>query len=283
MKKFAWCTDIHLDFIDGPDDVGRVVDEFAVPLSELDCDGVIISGDISLAQHICRHLAILDKYVAKPIYFVLGNHDFYGGGFESVRRDVRKVCSDSQFLRYLTGAAAASLTSTTAIVGDDGWYDARHGEAETSPYVMTDWFRIHDYVNAGSMQVGAWGPRPHMGTVIAVSRGIADAAANRLLTAARAAATTHERVVIVTHIPPWTKVHRYGGKAATPASHPWYTSAATGKAIEAVAAEFPNVFFEVLCGHTHGAFKARISENIMCSVGGADYGLPVVSAMIGVQ
>jgi predicted phosphohydrolase len=283
VKKFAWCTDIHLDFIDGPDDVGRVVDEFAEPLSKIDCDGVIISGDISLAQHIIRHLKILDRVIDKKVYFVLGNHDFYGGSFDDVRSEVAALCAGSNSLRYLTGAAPISLTPSTAIVGDDGWYDARYGDASTSPYVMTDWFRIFDYINAGAMRPGAWGARPDMGTVIALSRKFADAAAQRLLDAMRSAATSHQRVIVVTHIPPWTKVHRHDGKAATPASHPWYTSAATGRAIEMAAEEFSNVAFEVYCGHTHGRYDSRISKNVTCHVGGADYGMPAVTGFIGVE
>ena len=282
MKKLAWCTDVHLDFLDGPDDVGRVHEEFAEPLSRVDCDGVVISGDISLAQHIVRHLNILDRIVGKPIYFVLGNHDFYGGAFDVVRGQVDELCSKSNGLRYLTGSDPVPLSDDVALVGDDGWYDARHGNLGASNFVMSDWFRISDYINAGAMEVGAWGPRPHMGIVVATSRKFADASAERLRASLRSAAATHPTVLVVTHIPPWPKAHRHNGKTGSPSTHPWYTSKASGDAIEEVAREFPKTRFEVFCGHTHGKFDARITSNIICHVGGADYGAPAIAGFIQV-
>lgn len=282
VKKLAWCTDIHLDFLDGPDDVGRVHDEFAEPLSHVECDGIILSGDLSLAQHVVRHLGILDRIVGKPIYFVLGNHDFYGGSFQQVREDVRTRCSASTNLHYLTGADPVLLTDTVAIVGDDGWYDSRYGDVGASNLVMSDWFRISDYVNAGCMEVGAWGPRPHMGTVIAVSRKQADESADRLRIAMESAAESRSTVIVVTHVPPWPQVHRHNGKTGSPSAHPWYTSAATGRTIEEVAGKFPNVKFEVFCGHTHGKFDGRVLPNVVCHVGGSEYGSPSVAGFIQV-
>lgn len=278
--KLAWCTDIHLDFIDRPDEVGRVHEEFAEPLSQVDCDGVVISGDLSLAEHVCRHLRILDTVVKKPVYFVLGNHDFYGGSFDVVRSEVRSTCAASTHLRYLTGTEPIVLSPKVALVGDDGWYDARHGNLSAANFVMSDWFRISDYISNGSMEPGPWGPRPHMGTIVSLSRKFADESADRLRAALRTAAASHETVIVVTHVPPWPKVHRHNGKTGSPATHPWYTSKATGDAIEDIAREFPRVKFEVFCGHTHGKFDARLGPNVVCHVGGSNYGEPSVAGFL---
>jgi predicted phosphohydrolase len=282
VKRLAWCTDIHLDFLDRPDEVGRVHDQFAGPLSEVDCDAVLITGDISLSPHLVRHLGILDRIVDRPIYFVLGNHDFYGGSFDLVRSQVRSACAGSRNLRYLTGAGPVHLTDGVALVGDDGWYDALHGDASQSPYIMSDWFRIADYLNAGAVHLGPGGPQPNMGTVVSLSRGIAFDSAMRMQAALTQAARTHETLVVLTHVPPWVEAHRHDGKSGSPGAHPWYTSKLMGDAIEEVASRHPHVTFEVFCGHTHGRFDHRVSENIVCHVGGSEYGSPGVSGIVQV-
>lgn len=280
MRQLAWCTDIHLDFLEREGSTDKIVSDFALPLSKVECDGIVVSGDISLADDIVRHLRILDEVVNKPIYFVLGNHDFYGGSFEHVRKQVTDLCSTSDNLRYLTGAGSFSLSQEVAVVGDDGWYDAYCGDPLLSPFVMTDWFRISDYLQAGAMSTGAYGPRPHLGTIIALSRQFAAASADRLQVAARQAAESHSTVVIVTHVPPWSKVHRHNGKGGSIGTQPWYTSKLMGDAIEATAKDHPDVKFEVFCGHTHGAFSAPISNNVTCHVGGAEYGDPRVQGFL---
>lgn len=282
MTKLAWCTDIHLDFLDGPDDVGRVHEEFAEPLSHLDCDGVLISGDVSLAPQVARHLAILDRVVDKPIYFVLGNHDFYGGSFDGVRADVRRACDGSRNLRYLTGSDPIPLTDDTVLVGDDGWYDAGHGDPFRSPYVMSDWLKIHDYIIGGARSFTGYGPPVDMGAVVGISRRIAAEAAERMHRALTAAADGWSTVVVVTHVPPWTKAHRHDGKSGSPMAHPWYTSKVMGHVIEEVARAHPKVKFEVFCGHTHGACDAKIRPNLKCHVGHSDYGAPSVAGVIQV-
>lgn len=280
MKRLAWCTDIHLDFLDKPGDDSRVARDFAEPLSRVDADGVIISGDISLSKDIVRHLTILDAVVGKPIYFVLGNHDFYGGSFEGVRSAVRDLCSSSKNLRYLTGTGLVSLSPKIALVGDDGWYDAYHGVPERTPYIMSDWFQIADYVDEGCMRVGMAGPRPHMPKIISLSRKIAFEAVERMRASLSSAAQSHETVAVLTHVPPWIAAHRHDGKGGSPLAHPWYTSKLMGDLIEEIALSHPRTKFEVFCGHTHGHHDVQISHNVNCHVGGADYGSPQIAGTI---
>lgn len=278
--NLAWCTDIHLDFLEREGGTERIVNDFTTPLSGVACDGFVISGDISLANDIVRHLRILDEVVKKPVYFVLGNHDFYGGSFDGVRSRVRVLCSTSNNLRYLTGGGVVSLTPSTAIVGDDGWYDALHGDPFRSQFVMTDWFRVSDYLEAGAVSMSSHGQRPHLGTVVALSRKFAVASANRVLESARVASQSHSTVLVITHVPPWPKVHMHGGEGGDNGTQPWYTSKLMGDAIEMVAAENPGVKFEVFCGHTHGLCSAPITGNVTCHVGGAKYGDPRVQGVL---
>lgn len=275
MKKYVWCTDIHLDFLDGPEDVGRVHDEFATPLSQIDSDGVFLTGDISLAEDVVRHLGIIDKIVQRPIYFVLGNHDYYGGSWNGVRQAVRDLCKKSKNLFYLTEEKVVPLTDDTALVGHDGWYDAYCGDVTRSNIVMTDWMKIDDYARSGA--ISFFGPRaivPSLGKIVALSRSQAALSAEHVRRHASTAAKKYKTVVILTHVPPWPEAHRHDGKSGDPSAHPWYTSMSMGNAINAVAAENPETRFEVFCGHTHGLFDVQVSDNVYCHVGGAEYGRP---------
>src|SRR5687768_3888091 len=71
--RLAWATDIHLDFLDD-DGVRRFAAELAAPRA----DALILSGDLSHAEVLEHHLRLLAQGVPGPIYFVLGNHDYYG-------------------------------------------------------------------------------------------------------------------------------------------------------------------------------------------------------------
>lgn len=280
VKQLAWCTDIHLDFLDGPGGSSGARTGFIEPLSQVECDGLLITGDISLAHMVTRHLQTLSATLKKPIYFVLGNHDFYGGSFEEVRNDVRELCNTSSNLKYLTGLDPIQLGPGVALVGDDGWYDAAYGDPQNSPYVMTDWIRIHDYLQTGAIMAGPFGARPNMGIVIGLSRKFAQLAADRMRRCLSSAAQTNKVVMVATHVPPWPQVHQHNGKTGDEATHPWYTSRIMGEVIEEIATAHPDVRFEVFCGHTHGKFDARLSSNIFCHVGGSQYGSPDVAGMI---
>ena len=79
MKRLAWLTDIHLDFLDA-----KQVDAFCQNVASCDTDAFMIGGDISIATQIQEHLLLLARHLRGPIYFVLGNHDFYGGSIAGV-------------------------------------------------------------------------------------------------------------------------------------------------------------------------------------------------------
>jgi hypothetical protein len=52
-----------------------------------------------------------------PIYFVLGNHDFYYGSIEKVRCQVRRLSQQRKELFWLEDAGCIHLTAEVALVG----------------------------------------------------------------------------------------------------------------------------------------------------------------------
>lgn len=282
MKKYVWCTDIHLDFIDKPEAPGLIEQAFARPIAEQQSNGVFLTGDISLAPDIVRHLKLIHSVVRKPIYFVCGNHDFYGGSIKGTREQLSLLMNENPDIKYMSALPFVSLTKNTALVGHDGWYDAYHGDFSRSNVVMSDWFKIHDFVNAGVLTTGIYGPRPNMSLAAGLARSIASEGAQHVLNNAMLAAKSHKTVVVLTHVPPFPEAHSFEGKGASLTGLPWYTSKMMGDALQQVAQNNPSTRFDVFCGHTHGLNDVQISDNLFCHVGGAEYGNPTHQGLIQV-
>src|SRR5579863_9143433 len=129
MAKYAWATDVHLDFLG--EDNQRLI-QFGESLVKGDPTGVFLTGDISVAKKLVFHLSALERIVKRPVYFILGNHDYYGGNVDVVRKQMREVTNISPFLRYMQTMPYYSLSSSSAVVGHDGWYDALWGDWQGS-------------------------------------------------------------------------------------------------------------------------------------------------------
>src|SRR5438128_329697 len=74
MPRIAWLTDLHFDFL-SPDEERLFLDR----VRRDGPDVVVISGDISEARDVANDLRAIAERLALPVYFVLGNHDFYYG------------------------------------------------------------------------------------------------------------------------------------------------------------------------------------------------------------
>ena len=81
--KLAWLTDIHLNYIDD-----KERENFCKEIVNTHCDGVLISGDIAEATSLVFILQEMANLLKKPIYFVLGNHDYYRGKINEVRKAI---------------------------------------------------------------------------------------------------------------------------------------------------------------------------------------------------
>ena len=107
---------------------------------------VLITGDIAEADSLLDWLSALESELACPIYFVLGNHDYYGGSMRSVRAAVESRCRDSRYLRWLDQSGVVRLSAAASLVGAGGWADARYGDYERSGVRLNDLNYIHDLI-----------------------------------------------------------------------------------------------------------------------------------------
>src|SRR4051794_22715484 len=94
--KLAWLTDLHLNFLGA-----EGVEAFVSSLAATEADAFLIGGDTGEAHDVLRYLGLLDAALRRPVYFVLGNHDFYRGTIDGVRTMVEALCIDSPTLHWL--------------------------------------------------------------------------------------------------------------------------------------------------------------------------------------
>jgi Icc-related predicted phosphoesterase len=266
MKRMVWCTDIHLNFAK-PDSLA----EFLQRLHDADPDLLLIGGDIAEATDVVRTLEVLDHHLERPIYFVLGNHDFYFGSIHRVRRDVRALCARSDNLIYLTDAGVVELSDRVGLVGHDGWADARLGNYERSMIMMNDYRLIEEL--AGFTKEQRWPLLQAMG----------DAAAVDVREVLPQALEQYESVYFLTHVPPLREACWHNGKISDDEWAPHFTCKAVGDAILEIMRDYPHRELTVLCGHTHGSGEAHPLQNVWIFTGAAIYGFPAINRVLTVR
>jgi 3',5'-cyclic-AMP phosphodiesterase len=258
--KLAWATDVHLDFVGEPG-----ILRFGDGVRAAGAEGLLLTGDIAHAGILEDVLAVLERRLQMPIWFVLGNHDFYGASVAEVRRRAT-VLSRAGRVVWLGAVDVVALTPHTALVGHDGWGDARFGDHAGSPVLLNDFLRIADLRLADRAELGH-----------ALGR-LGDESAAHLRRVLPPALERFEHVLVATHVPPFREACLHEGVVAGDEWLPYFACRATGEALREEAARRPDRRLTVLCGHTHCAGECRPLPNLRVVTGGADYGRPALQA-----
>jgi 3',5'-cyclic AMP phosphodiesterase CpdA len=261
--RVAWLTDIHVDFL-----TPHELLAFCSELGAADADAFLVTGDISVAPSLAEHLAQLGECVRRPFYFVLGNHDFYGGGVSDVRDSVAALCAGSEWLRYLSASEVSRLSDRWALVGHDGWSDGRLGNYQDSPVMLNDYLLIKDL---------AWlSPEDRLLRM----QELAEDAARHLRRSLAAALESHDRVLVGTHVPPFREACWHQGRISNDDWLPHFTSKASGDALLETLENRGDKQVLVLCGHTHGAGRTWPLPNLEVRTGGAVYSRPQIQEIL---
>ena len=263
VRRLAWATDVHLNFLSASG-----LDAFREALAQQEADAVVITGDIAEAPSVDPLLSVLAAELKTPIYFVLGNHDYYRSNIQRVREVVTSLSSRSSWLAWLPAAGVVELTREAALVGVDGWADARYGDFMRSPVMLNDYLLISDLAG---MSKGERLEKLHQ-------LGDDEAAALRPLLAD--ALRKYRRVIVATHVPPFKEACWHEGRVSSDDWLPHFSSKAVGDALREAAAAHPDRKIRVLCGHTHSAGTAEILPNLKVMTGAAEYGEPRVQGVL---
>lgn len=229
---------------------------------------MLLSGDIAVAPTLGASLQFLEAEIQRPIFFVLGNHDYYDGSREGVHASVRNLCARSSLLHWLDDEPdVIRLNGTTGLVGAGGWADGGYGDYHRSTYEMADYRSIGDFRELDR------------GARLEVMQGWANAAATRLERLTTGIRAEHFRqLLVVTHVPPFPEVCLYQGKLPTDDTVPHYASKRMGQALLRIATATPSVSLKVLCGHSHEQAAFHPLANLSICSAKARYGAPEIQA-----
>lgn len=268
-NKIAWVTDIHLNFLKP-----AVRKQFYKHVIETGADQILITGDIAEATDVCELLNEFVKYTGKPIYFVLGNHDYYHNSVTHVREKISALCKQNKKLIWLGKPKIVTLSDDVILLGHDGWADARYGDFEHSPINLNDSRLIAELYQAFLLKKSAL--KHEM-------QKLADQDAKVLEETLTEAITANiKQVIIATHVPPFPECSWHNDRPNDKDWLPYFASKATGDVIMASAKKYTNIQFLVLCGHTHTATSMNFLDNLKIRVGGAEYYKPEVQGVMTV-
>jgi len=267
IHKIAWLNDIHLNFLET--ETRKI---FYQSINETSADAILITGDIAEANDICEILNEFSALTNKPIYFVLGNHDYYSGSIANVRENIRRVCSKNNKLIWLGNPEIIALNNHTILVGHDGWADARYGDFDHSSVTLNDSRLIAELFQAFLLNKAALKNK---------MQHLADADAKVLEQTLIIAITPNtKKVIIATHVPPFPESCCHKDKPSDDNWLPYFASKATGDVISKIAKTTPQVNFLVFCGHTHSKASFKPYKNLEVKAGNALYYQPELQEII---
>lgn len=261
MPRIAWLTDIHLEFLNRAQ-----LETFLTILATSRIDGIWITGDIAQATSVHAYLNAMLRAVIKPIYFVLGNHDYYHGNIAQVRDAMTKITQRSSGLVWLPATDVVEITPTVGLVGHDGWSDGRYGDFMRSDIMLNDYALIEDL----RIQDRAM--------LLSKIRTLADEAATHLRQVLPIAAGRYSQVFVLIHPPPFMEVCYHKGKLYGMDNPflPHFSSKAIGDVLLDMAERYPHTQFTALCGHTHGGGEAQMRPKLRVLNGMAEYRHPQI-------
>lgn len=258
LMKIQWLTDLHLDKADE-----MIRCSFLRSLRAAAFDMAIVTGDISDSRSVTNHIACLAESIApRPVYYTLGNHDYYGGKIGDVEGRLDALCSSVVNLHRLGRGYAVALGDSIGLLGHDGWGDGRARGARPRDAYSPDRRAIDDF---RELSMDAWGK---------VNRELGDRSVSYFRRVLPYALTCYRNVLIATHVPPFANAVKFGNRTTSPTALSCFVNAGAGALIKKIAGQFPDRNIEVLCGHTHCRAEVRIAPNIRVRVGHAKIGRP---------
>lgn len=257
IMRIAWMTDLHLNFVDR-----RSIKTFCQQILVASPDAVFLAGDIGEAPSIVGYLKEIEELLQMPLYFVLGNHDFYRGSIAQLRREVAQLSARSRFLRWLSNAGVVKLSSETGLIGHDSWADGRFGNGPRSNMMLNDYLLIGDFIGL---------------SVTERFRKLAllgDQAAAHFAKTLPEAFEKFQSAILLTHVPPFRESCWHEGQISDDDALPHFACKSVGDVLRKIMIDRPDRNLTVLCGHTHSGGSVLIEPNLRVIAGSSLYGAP---------
>jgi 3',5'-cyclic-AMP phosphodiesterase len=224
---------------------------------------MVISGDIANGSSVHSELRRIAGCFPGHVYYVLGNHDFYGSSMAEVNSLCAKTLAGYDNLTRLDGYPRIELADGITLLGVDGWACGTTGNGKDSRVMLNDFRLIEEFHQL----------KFDREKVFSLLHHLAHKSAMSLVEPLLHAASRSEHIIVVTHVPPYPEAAWYEEKMSEPDFLPHFCNAVLGKLLNKIASRYPKSQMTVLCGHTHGeGFYRR--ENVQVVSAKAVYGQP---------
>jgi Icc protein len=260
MTRVAWATDLHLNHA-----IPQKLEDFRLELQRCRPDILVVSGDFSESLELFASIEWLRSSSNVPLYFCLGNHDFYYDSISRVRSSCTQFCEGQRDLIYLTAAGPRELDEDVGILGHDGWADGRSPNYETSLVTMHDSRLIEEFSSLNKKE--RWD----------VMKTLADESSHWLENHLPAALEQWPLVFLVTHAPPFRQACWYNGQISDDHWAPHFVNRVLGETLLQIMSRYTKQRVIVLCGHTHGEGMTHPLPNLTVYTGRAMYGTPCLA------
>ncbi len=259
-KRAVWLTDLHLDLIT-PESFTAFLDQ----VIEYEPDLVWLTGDID-EKNLNDTLRQMATRLQVPIYFVLGNHDYYRKTIANVRSAVEELSRQSRLLTWMPSVDFIEITPEIGLVGHDGWADGGYGNFLNSPVLLQDYLLIRDLHNTSGE------------SLLKKLQLLGQDAAAHVRRVLPKALERFQHVILLTHVPPFREATWYEGNIPSLEDPylPHFSCKAVGDALLEIVPQYPTKQVTVLCGHTHSSGQTQILDNLIVLTGAAEYGYPRV-------
>lgn len=265
-KTLVWLTDLHLDALDREQQ-----QQFFNLIRDQHHDAILIGGDISNGSSSLMHLRKLVSLSEKPVYFVLGNHDYYHESIAKMRSLAEEIGVEFPHVHYLTTAGIIPWNSSVGIIGHDGWADGRAGDFLRSPVMLNDYFLIQELTGLT--------PDERLKKLNELGSEAAEYLREKLVRAF----LRYERVILLTHAPPFREACLYEGRVCDDNWAPHFVCQILGDDLLEIAKKYPDHQLLVLSGHSHSRADIQVLPNLRVLVGHSELGLPAIQGILHVN
>lgn len=264
IHNLLWMSDLHLDQAP-PKNCRKLLRD----LKNTEYDAAVITGDTAASATLVQHLeSLAHACTPRPLYVVLGNHDFYGSSLDETQHQVRTLCHRLLNLHHLQDHGVVWLNKNAVLIGHHGWADARCGWGVKTCVRSPDHWCINDFRHLDQSE--------RFDLMGELGKGSAQSIRSNLNSALSKAST----LIIATHVPAFQTSAHFNGEPCGPCHSPHYVNASLGGLLIGTARNNPHKQFTVLSGHTHSEVQEHILGNLESRVAGTKRGSPQIQEIL---
>lgn len=268
--RLGWITDPHINFC-----TVITKNKLYESINKQNLDALVVTGDVAEGDIVRGVMLDMQQHVTCPIYFVLGNHDYYNMSIERVREIMREVFSCDKddlpkqnraiWLPAVGQQDFVELTPDVALCGHDGWYDGGYANWFTSRVIMSDYQVITEFKYL------------YPALLFDKLQELAKESADYVYNVLPKAFETHNTVYLATHVPVFPENAVYNGNVSDNNWMPHFSNKHMGDAILDVMSDYPTKQLVVLQGHSHGKANFHPTSNVTSLTGFARYRQPMLN------